>query len=81
MTESLVLYELQKIRDASNKAKDELKFNFRMARSLDKLYFNASLLNTTKLSLEKLSVYQSVFIITVEKILYIYIGVECVQFM
>ena len=46
MIESLIPYKLQKIRAASNKAKEEHKPNFRVTRLLDNFYFNEPILNT-----------------------------------
>ena len=55
---NLVLWELQKI------TKDEHTLNFRMKRPTERFNFNEPILNTSKLGLIRLSVYNSVFNIT-----------------
>ena len=61
MTDSLILWELQKIHDALTKTKEEHILNFRMIKPTEKFNFNEPILNTTKLGLIRLSVYNSVF--------------------
>ena len=61
MTDKLILYELQKIHDALTKTKEEHTFNFRMVKSTERYNFSEPILNTTKLGLIRLSVYNSVF--------------------
>ena len=61
MTDSLILWELQKIHDALTKTKEEHTLNFRGIKPTEKFNFNEPILNTTKLGLIRLSVYNSVF--------------------
>ena len=61
MTDNLILYELQNILEALTKTKEEHTLNFRMIRSTEKFNFSELILNTTKLGLFRLSVYNSVF--------------------
>ena len=61
MTDNLILWELQKIHEALNKTKEEHTLNFRMIKSTEKFNFSEPILNTTKLGLIRLSVYNSVF--------------------
>ena len=61
MTDNLILYELQKIHEALFTTKEEHALNFRMIKSTDKFNFSEPILNTTKLGLIRLSVYNSVF--------------------
>ena len=61
MTENLILWELQKIQDALTKTKEEHTLNFRMIKPTEKFNFSEPILNTTKLGLIRLSVYNSVF--------------------
>ena len=61
MTDSLILWELQKIHEALTKTKEEHTFNFRMIKPTKKFNFSEPKLNTTKLGLIRLSVYNSVF--------------------
>ena len=61
MTENLILWELQKIHDALTKTKEEQTLNFRMIKPIEKFNFSEPILNTTKLGLIRLSVYNSVF--------------------
>ena len=61
MTDNLILYELQSIHEALTKTKEEHALNFRMIRSTEKFNFSEPILNTTKLGLIRLSVYNSVF--------------------
>ena len=61
MTENLILCELQKIHDALTKTKEEYTLSFRMIKLTKKFNFFEPILNTTKLGLVRLSVYNSVF--------------------
>ena len=61
MTDSLILRELQKIHDDLTKTKEEHTLNFRMIKPVEKFNFSEPILNTTKLGLIRLSVYNSVF--------------------
>ena len=61
MTDSLILYELQKIHEALTKTKEEFTLNFRMVKSTERFNFSEPILNTAKLGLIRLSVYNSVF--------------------
>ena len=61
MTDNLILYELQKIHDALTKTKEVHSLNFRMIKPTEKFNFCEPILNTTKLGLIRLSVYNSVF--------------------
>ena len=60
-SDNLILYELQKIHDALTKIKDEHTLDFRMIKPTEKFNFSEPILNTTKLGLNRLSVYNSVF--------------------
>ena len=59
MADNLILRELQKIHDALFKIKEEQ--TLRMIQPTEVFNFNESILNTTKLGLIRLSVYNSVF--------------------
>ena len=48
MTDSLILYELQKINDALTKTKEEHTLNFRMVKSTERFNFSEPKLYTTK---------------------------------
>ena len=61
MTDNLILYELQNIHEALTKPKEEHTLNFRMIKLTEKFKFSEPILNTTKLGLIRLSVYNSVF--------------------
>ena len=61
MTDNIFLWELQKIHDALTKTKEEHTLNFRMIKPTKKFNFNEPRVNTTKLGLIRLSVYNSVF--------------------
>ena len=61
MTDSLILWELQKIHDALTKTKEEHILSFRMIKPTEKINYSEPILNTTKLGLIRLSVYNSVF--------------------
>ena len=60
-TDSLMLRELQNIHEALTKTKEEYTLNFRMIKPTEKFNFTEPILNTTKLGLFRLSVYNSVF--------------------
>ena len=60
-TDSLMLRELQNLHEALTKAKEEHTLNFRMIKPTEKFIFSEPILNTTKLGLIRLSVYNSVF--------------------
>ena len=59
MTDNLNLYELQKIHETLTKTKEEHVLNFRMIKPTEK--FSEPILNSSKLRLIRLSVYNSVF--------------------
>ena len=61
MIDNLILRELQKIHEALTKTKEEHKINFRMIKTTEKFNFSEPILNKTKLGLNRLSVYNSVF--------------------
>ena len=61
---NLILWELQKRTKELTKTKDEHTLNFRMKRPTERFHFNEPILNTSKLGLIRLSVYNSVFNIT-----------------
>ena len=61
MTDNLILYELQNIHEALTKTKEEYTLNFRMIKPTEKFNFSEPILNTTKVGLSRLSVYNSVF--------------------
>ena len=61
MTENLILWELQKILDALTKTKEEHTLNFRMIKPTEKFNFSEPILNSSKLGLIRLSVYNLVF--------------------
>ena len=56
MTDNLILWELQKIREALTKTKEEHTLNFRMIKPTQKFNFSEPIHNTTKLYLIRLSV-------------------------
>ena len=60
-TTSLILRELQNIHEALTKTKEELTLNFRMIKPTEKFNFSEPILNSSKLGLIRLSVYNSVF--------------------
>ena len=60
MTDNLILYELQKIKETLTKTKEEHTLNFRMIKPTENFNFNKPIHNT-KLGLIRLSVYNSVF--------------------
>ena len=61
MTDNLILYELQNMHEALTKTKEEHTLNFRMIKPTEEFNFSEPILNTTKLGLIRLSVYNSVF--------------------
>ena len=61
MTDKLILWELQKIYETLTKTKEERTFNVRMIKPTEKFNSSDSILNATKLSSFRLSVYNSVF--------------------
>ena len=61
MTDNLILYELQKIHDALTKTKEEHTLNFRMIKPTQKFNFSEPILNSSKLGLIRLSVYNLLF--------------------
>ena len=60
MTDNLILHELQNIHEALTKTKEEYTLHFRMIKPTEKFNFSEPILNTTKLGLIRLSVYNSV---------------------
>ena len=60
---NLVLWELQKITKELTKTKDEHKLNFRTITN-ERFQLNDTIINTSKLGLVRLSVYNLVFNIT-----------------
>ena len=61
MTDNLILYELQRIHETLTKTKEEHTLNFRMTKPTEKFNFSEPILNSTKLVLIRLSVFNSVF--------------------
>ena len=61
MPDNLILYELQNIHEALTKTKEEHTLNFRTIKPTEKFNFSEPILNTTKLGLIRLSVYNTVF--------------------
>ena len=74
MTDSLILYELKTIHEALTKTKEEHTRNFRMIKPTENYNFNEPILNTTKLGLIGLSVYNSVFIVNRGNNQFLYAG-------
>ena len=60
-TNSLMLRELKNIHEALTKTKEEHTLNFRVIKPNEKFNFSEPILNTSKLELIRLSVYNSVF--------------------
>ena len=60
-TTLLILYELRKINETLIKTKEEHTLNFRMIKPTEKFNFSEPILNSLKLGLIGLSVYNSVF--------------------
>ena len=48
MTDNLILYELQNIREVLTKTKEEHTLNFRMIKPTEKFNFSEPIRNTTK---------------------------------
>ena len=61
MIDNLILYELQKIHETLTKSKGEHTINLRMIKPTEKFNFSEPILNSSKLGLIRLSVYNSVF--------------------
>ena len=61
MTDNLILRELQNIHEALTKTKEEHTLNFRMIKPTEKFNFSEPILNSSKLGLIRLFVYNSVF--------------------
>ena len=61
MTVNLILYQLQKIHETLSKTKDEHTLNFRKIKPTEMFNFSEPILNSSKLGLIRLSVYNSVF--------------------
>ena len=61
MTDSLILRELQNIHEALTKTKEEQTLNFRMIKPTEKFNCSERIINSSKLGLIRLSVYNSVF--------------------
>ena len=61
MTDNLFLRELQNMHEALTKTKEEHTLNFRMIKPTEKFNFSEPILNSSKLGLIRLSVYNSVF--------------------
>ena len=57
---NLMFRELQNIHEALTKTKEEYTLSFRMIKPTEKFNFSEPILNTTKLGLIRLSVYNSV---------------------
>ena len=60
-TTSLILYELRKINETLSKTKEEHTLNFKSINTTEKFNFSEPILNSSKLGLIILSVYNSVF--------------------
>ena len=61
MTDNLILWEFQNIHETLSKTKEEHTLNFRMIKPTEKFNFSETILNSSKLGLIRLSVYNSVF--------------------
>ena len=61
MTDNLILYEQQKMHETLTKTKEEHIINFRMRKLTEKFNISEPILNSSKLGLIRLSVYNSVF--------------------
>ena len=57
----LILYGLRKINETLSKTKEEHTLNFRMIKPAEKFNFSETILNSSKLGLIGLSVYNSMF--------------------
>ena len=60
-SDSLILREVQNIHEALTKTKEEHTLNFRMIKPTEKFNFSEPILNSSKLGLIRLFVYNSVF--------------------
>ena len=60
-SDNLILRELQNIHEALTKTKEEHTLNFRMIKSTEKFNLSERILNSSKLGLIRLSVYNTVF--------------------
>ena len=60
MTDNLILRELQNIHEVLTNTKEEHTLNFRMIKATEKFNFSEPILNSSKLGLIRLSVYNSV---------------------
>ena len=74
MRDNLILWELQKIHEALIKTKEEHTLNFRMTRATEKFNFSEPILNTSKLGLIRVSVYNPVFNVNRRNIRILYIS-------
>ena len=72
MTDNLILSKLQKIHKALTKTKEEHTLNFRIIKPTERFNFCEPILNTTKLELIRLSVYNSVFNVNRENNQFLY---------
>ena len=61
ITDNLILYELQKINETLTKTKEEYTLIFRMIKPTEKFNFSEPILNSSKLGLIRISLYNSVF--------------------
>ena len=61
MTDNLILYELRKIHETVTKTKEEHTPKFRMIEPTEKFNFSEPILNSSKLGLIRLFVYNSVY--------------------
>ena len=61
MTDNLNLYELQKIHETLTKTEEEHALKFRMIKRTEKFKFSEPIINSSKLGLIRLSVYNSQF--------------------
>ena len=64
MSDNFVLYELQQLHETLTKTKEEHTLNFRMIKPTEKFNFSEPILNSSKLGLIRISVYNSVFNVT-----------------
>ena len=71
-SDSLILRELQNIHEALTKTKEEHTLTFRMIKPTEKFNFSEPILNSSKLGLIRLSVYNSVFNVNRRKNQFIY---------
>ena len=61
MTDNFIQYELQKIHETLTKSKEKHTLKFRMIKPTEIFNFSEPILNSSKLGLIRLSVYNSVF--------------------